>query len=121
MIGAKVAVLHVVAGTLVPLIVTSFMTRFFGRNRSFAEGLRIWRFALFAAFAMTVPYLAAALLLGPEFPSLFGGLIAIVAVVNGFSVRGGAEGVGRATTSAVVQAITVIVLTDMVFVFAATR
>jgi lactate permease len=81
MIGAKVAVLHVVAGTLVPLIVTSFMTRFFGRNRSFAEGLRIWRFALFAAFAMTVPYLAAALLLGPEFPSLFGGLIGLAIVV----------------------------------------
>jgi phospholipid/cholesterol/gamma-HCH transport system permease protein len=53
--------------------------------------------------------------------TLFGALTAIVAVVNGFNVRGGAEGVGRATTSAVVQAITLIVLTDMLFVFATTR
>jgi len=81
MIGAKVAVLHMVAGTLVPLLVTSFMTRFFGPERSFAAGLRIWRFALFAAFAMTVPYLAAALLLGPEFPSLLGSLIGLAVVV----------------------------------------
>jgi phospholipid/cholesterol/gamma-HCH transport system permease protein len=53
--------------------------------------------------------------------AIFGGLIALVGVVNGSQVRGGAEGVGRATTSAVVQAITVIVLADLVFVFAATR
>ena len=35
MIGWKVALLHSIAGVLVPLIVVSFMTRFFGRNRSF--------------------------------------------------------------------------------------
>ena len=59
MIGAKVALLHAVAGTLIPLFVVAFLTRFFGKNRSFVEGLQVWRFALFAAFAMTVPYLAA--------------------------------------------------------------
>lgn len=53
--------------------------------------------------------------------AIFGALIALVGVVNGSRVRGGAEGVGRATTSAVVQAITVIVLADLLFVFAATR
>ncbi len=53
--------------------------------------------------------------------AIFGVLIALVGVVNGSQVRGGAEGVGRATTSAVVQAITVIVLADLLFVFAATR
>lgn len=52
---------------------------------------------------------------------LFGGLTAVVGVVNGARVKGGAEGVGRATTSAVVQSIAVIILTDMVFTFVTTR
>ncbi len=52
---------------------------------------------------------------------LFALLITIVGVVNGASVRGGAEGVGRVTTRSVVHAITAIVLTDMVFAFVTTR
>jgi phospholipid/cholesterol/gamma-HCH transport system permease protein len=52
---------------------------------------------------------------------IFGVIITIVGVVNGASVRGGAEGVGRVTTNSVVHAITAIVVTDMIFVFVATR
>lgn len=81
-IGLRVAVLHTVAGTLVPLIVVATMTRFFGANRSFREGLRVWKFALFAAVAMTAPYLLTAWLLGPEFPALAGGLIGLGIVVT---------------------------------------
>jgi len=81
MIGFKVALLHAVAGTCIPLLVVSIMTRFFGKNRSFREGLQVWRFALFAALAMTIPYLVVAFALGPEFPSLFGGLIGLIIVV----------------------------------------
>ena len=51
---------------------------------------------------------------------IFAVLITIVAVVDGTSVEGGAEGVGRVTTSAVVHGISAIVVTDMIFVFAAT-
>lgn len=81
-IAAKVAMLHAVAGTLIPLFVVSFMTRFFGPNRSFADGLRIWPFAVFAALSMTLPYLAVAVFLGPEFPSLIGGLCGLAVVVT---------------------------------------
>lgn len=81
MIGLKVAVLHAIVGTLIPLLVVGIMTRFFGKNRSFSEGLAVWKFALFAAFAMTIPYAAVAYLLGPEFPSLLGGLIGLAIVV----------------------------------------
>ncbi len=81
LIGTRVALLHAVAGTLIPLFVVSLITRFFGRNRSFGEGLRVWRFALFAALAMTVPYIAAAFLLGPEFPSILGGLTGLALVI----------------------------------------
>ena len=80
-IGAKVATLHALCGTLVPLLVVAVMTRFFGKNKSFAEGLRVWPFAIFAALAMTVPYLIVAHTLGPEFPSLFGALIGLAIVV----------------------------------------
>ncbi len=46
---------------------------------------------------------------------VFGLLIALVGVASGFTVRGGAEGVGRATTRAVVLAISTLVVADMVF------
>jgi phospholipid/cholesterol/gamma-HCH transport system permease protein len=52
---------------------------------------------------------------------IFAGLITLVGVVNGARVTGGAEGLGRATTNSVVQAITAIVVTDMLFVFVVTR
>jgi phospholipid/cholesterol/gamma-HCH transport system permease protein len=45
----------------------------------------------------------------------FGIEIAIVGCLRGFQVRGGAESVGAATTSAVVTSIFVIVITDAVF------
>ncbi len=51
---------------------------------------------------------------------LFGVLICIIGVVNGASVTGGAEGVGKVTTRSVVQAISAIVLTDMIFAYIAT-
>ncbi|MDA0590699.1 MAG: L-lactate permease [Planctomycetota bacterium] len=81
MIGFKVAVLHAVAGTLIPLFVVVTMTRFFGPNRSFSDGLRVWKFALFAAFSMTIPYVLVARFLGPDFPSLLGGLTGLAIVV----------------------------------------
>ena len=52
---------------------------------------------------------------------IFAALITLVGVVNGAGVTGGAEGLGRATTRAVVQAISAIVITDMLFVFMVTR
>lgn len=81
-IGIKVALLHALAGTLVPLIVVVFMTRSFGPNRSFREGLAVWRFALFAAFSMTIPYVLVAYFFGPEFPTIVGGLTGLAVVVT---------------------------------------
>jgi phospholipid/cholesterol/gamma-HCH transport system permease protein len=53
--------------------------------------------------------------------AIFGVLITIVGIVDGSSVTGGAEGVGRVTTASVVHGISAIILTDMIFVFVATR
>jgi lactate permease len=82
LIGTKAAYLHGTAGVLVPLIVVCFLTRFFGKNRSWREGLAVWKFAAFAASAMIVPYVLVARALGPEFPSLFGGMLGLVVVTT---------------------------------------
>jgi lactate permease len=81
MVAQKVAILHAITGTLIPLFVVSLMTRFFGPNRSFADGLKVWKFALFAAFSMTIPYVIAAHIFGPEFPSIFGGMVGLLIVI----------------------------------------
>ena len=81
-IAAKVALLHAIAGTFIPLILVCVMTQFFGKKKSFIEGMKIWKFAIFAAFSMTIPYVLVARYLGPEFPSLFGGLIGLAIVVT---------------------------------------
>jgi len=52
---------------------------------------------------------------------VFAMLIVIVSVLNGFQVKGGAEGVGLATTRAVVMSISAIVIADMIFTFFLTR
>jgi lactate permease len=80
-IAVRVATLHAAAGTLIPLFLVCMLTGFFGKRKSFGEGLGVWKFALFSAFAMTIPYLSVAILLGPEFPSLLGGLIGLSVVV----------------------------------------
>ena len=81
-IGLKVAILHAIAGTLVPLILVSFLTKFFGRNKTLAEGLQVWPFAIFSALAMTIPYVTAGYLFGPEFPALTGSIVGLIVVVS---------------------------------------
>ena len=62
---SQVAIIHAICGTLIPLFLVMFMTRFFGKNRSWSEGLAAAPFALFAALAFTIPYVLAAVVLGP--------------------------------------------------------
>lgn len=80
-IAAKVAMFHFIPGALVPLLLAAFLTRMFGKNRSYSEGLAIWPFALFSAFAMTIPYVLVAVFIGPEFPSMIGSLTGLAIVV----------------------------------------
>ncbi len=75
------AVFQSLAGLVVPLFTVCFLTRFFGRNRSWREGLGAWKFALFTSFSFIVPFLLAAFLLGEEFPALVGGLAGLAIIV----------------------------------------
>lgn len=57
------------------------LTRFFGRNKSWLEGLAIAPFAIFAGLAFVIPYALAGIFLGPEFPSMIGALVGLLIVV----------------------------------------
>ena len=48
----------------------------------------------------------------------FGAIIAIVGCHQGLHVRGGAEGVGKATTTAVVRSFILIIMMDCLITFA---
>jgi len=78
-VGGKVALIHAGIGFVIPLFVVTLLTRFFGVNRSWREGLEVWKFALFAGLSFVIPYAVFANVLGPEFPSLIGGLFALAA------------------------------------------
>lgn len=80
-IGGQVALIHGIIGIFIPLFMVTMLTFFFGKNKSIVEGLAIWKFAIFAGLAFTIPYALVANLLGPEFPSLVGGLIGLAIVV----------------------------------------
>ena len=64
-----------------PIMLIVIMTRFFGRNKSWTEGLSIFPFAIFAALSFTIPYLFSGIFLGPEFPSIIGGLTGLSIVI----------------------------------------
>ncbi len=81
-VTTNVALIHAVVGTLMPVLMVMMLTRFFGRHRSWTEGLAILPFAIFAGLAFTVPYALTGMLLGPEFPSLIGGLVGLALVVT---------------------------------------
>lgn len=77
LIAAESAILHGIVGTLIPLLMVMMMTRFFGRDKSWTEGLSILPFAIFGGLAFTIPYTLTGVFLGPEFPSLLGGLVGL--------------------------------------------
>jgi len=86
-ITVRAACLHAIAGTMMPTLMVMMTTRFFGRRRSWTEGLSILPFTLFGGLAFTVPYVLTAWLLGPEFPTLLGALIGLGVVT--FAARRG--------------------------------
>ena len=81
LITSEVAITHALIGILMPLFMCVMLTRFFGRSKSWSEGLAIAPFAIFAGLCFVIPYAAAGVFLGPEFPSMIGALVGLVLVV----------------------------------------
>lgn len=80
-VAVQSVAMDLLIGTFIPLILVLMLTRFFGRGRSWREGLAVWRFALLAGLAFQLPALAVVTFLGPAFPSIFGGLVGLAIVV----------------------------------------
>ena len=76
-ITSQVAITHAIVGTMIPLFMIIMLTRFFGENKSWSEGLSILPFAIFAGISFTIPYALTGIFLGAEFPSLIGALIGL--------------------------------------------
>lgn len=74
-LGIYAGVLHLCVGTAIPLILCVMLTGYFGK--SWREGLEAWPFAVLSGLAFTVPYTLTAILVGPEFPTLVGGLVGL--------------------------------------------
>jgi len=81
LVTAKAVLLHATAGVLIPTFMVVMMTRFFGANRSWTEGLAALPFTLFGGVAFVVPYVLFGTFLGPEFPSLLGAPVGLAIVV----------------------------------------
>ena len=56
--------------------------KFFGKERSIKPAIKAIPFIIFTSIAFDVPYLILAFFLGPEFPALIGGLIALPIVIT---------------------------------------
>ncbi len=80
-IGQNVTFMHMPMLFILPLMVLGIMTRYFGKNRSWKEGLSAWRYCLLATFCFGIPYVIIAWTAGPELPSLVGGLFGLGALV----------------------------------------
>lgn len=71
------AIPHTVVGIFVPLLGIAFLTKFFGKEKSFKPALEAAPFAIFAGLCFVIPYFLTAYFLGPEFPSLVGSIIGL--------------------------------------------
>jgi lactate permease len=80
-VGIWTAAQHALPGILMPLIMVVMMTRFFGKKRTIKEGFAIWPYAIFAGLCFVVPYVLVAIFLGPEFPSIIGGLLGLMILI----------------------------------------
>lgn len=80
-VGVFTALQHALPGIIMPLIMVVMLTRFFGKGRSIKEGLAIWPYAILAGLCFVVPYVLVAIFLGPEFPSIIGGLLGLVILI----------------------------------------
>ncbi|AXO60693.1 L-lactate permease [Ectopseudomonas oleovorans] len=82
LITSQVVIIHATVGVFMPLIMVMMLTRFFGQEKSWKAGLEVLPFAIFSGLAFVLPYAATGIFLGPEFPSLLGGLIGLAIVTS---------------------------------------
>ncbi|MFT0547324.1 L-lactate permease [Allopusillimonas ginsengisoli] len=90
LIVSEVAIIHAIAGTIMPVLMVLMLTRFFGKEKRWRDAFPAIPFAIFAGFCFTIPYMLTGIILGPEFPSMLGGLVGLsivtIAAKKGFLI-----------------------------------
>ena len=81
-IGQDVTLMHGAMIFILPIFMLGFMTRFFGKNKSWGEGFAAWPFCILAGICFAVPYYVIAWTAGPEVPSLVGGIVGLAVLVS---------------------------------------
>ncbi len=80
-IGENVTLMHLPMLFILPIFMLGFMTRFFGKNKSWKEGFAVWNYCIVASICFGIPYLLLAWFVGPELPSLIGGLVGLAVLI----------------------------------------
>lgn len=81
LIGQNVTLMHGAMIFILPIFMLGFMTRFFGKNKSWSEGFAAWKFCLLAGICFAIPYFIIAWTIGPEVPTLVGAILGLGALV----------------------------------------
>ncbi len=81
MVGHWAALLNLIPIYVLPLFVLCFISRYFGAERKWSDGLGAWKLSLYASSVFALTYGVFAYVLGVEFPALMGGLIGLAAVI----------------------------------------
>lgn len=77
----KAAFIHALLGLFIPLILVLILTLIFSLEPDWRAALSEWKFLLFSGAAFVIPYFVTAILAGPEFPTLVGGMIGLLLVI----------------------------------------
>lgn len=81
-VSIKTALINLLPGSIIPLLSVMLLTRFWGANKSWKEGLQVWKFALLAGLSFTGFSALTAIFLGPEFPAILGSLLSLILMVS---------------------------------------
>ena len=81
LIGLWAVVFNAAMIFILPIFMLGFISRFFAPSRRWRDGFKAWKLSIFASLAFFVPYCLCAKFVGPEFPSLAGGLIGLASLI----------------------------------------
>ncbi|MBQ9406646.1 MAG: L-lactate permease, partial [Desulfovibrio sp.] len=81
LIGENVTLMHGAMIFILPIFMLGFMTRFYGKNKSWAEGFAAAPYCILAGVIFAIPYYIIAWFAGPEVPSLVGGLVGLAVLI----------------------------------------
>lgn len=76
-VGEWATIMHAPMAVILTIFMLGFLTRYFGKNKSWAEGFAAWKYCVLACICFLPPYLFIAWFIGPELPSMLGGLIGL--------------------------------------------